>query len=422
MANVRERSGTPTSDDFDGSDGSPIVLDTLNKIAYAMDVSNSVFPIGNGLTNINISAGSTSNNLSKVVFSNLNGVTFGLNGSTVTASVNTAGGGLTNINVSAGTTSNNLSALTFANSNGITFGINASSITAEHNGLTTAMASNAGSNFMGLNSAITQNGVSMTANSSGLSLNFPAFLTTAAQSNHSHGNPTLALTNLSGTTASASNGLTISLAAAAPGGGSAVSGSWHEINGGDQGTAALWNNATYSNRPIFVPFKMQEAITAVNSICIYVSRNSGSNAVATLFAGIYTIANATSMNLVSSTSFNISLTTSAQFSGIRGLYFSGLGALSLSPGQYVLGLMASMSATNLWGMNAVGNNSLALAGHLLPGTNSTAATASETRLMPFAGVFNATSGGLPAAVGTASISGGAGENSPKIYAILKAIA
>jgi hypothetical protein len=39
------------------------------------------------------------------------------------------------------------------------------------------------------------------------------FLTTAANSTHSHGNPTLALTNLTGTTASASNGLTISLSA-----------------------------------------------------------------------------------------------------------------------------------------------------------------------------------------------------------------
>jgi hypothetical protein len=53
----------------------------------------------------------------------------------------------------------------------------------------------------------------MTANSSGLSLNFPAFLTTAAQSGHSHGNPTLALTNITGTTASNSAGLTLSLSA-----------------------------------------------------------------------------------------------------------------------------------------------------------------------------------------------------------------
>ena len=89
--------------------------------------------------------------------------------------------------------------------------------------LTTARASN---DAIGLNSALTANGVSVTANSSGLSLNFPAFLTTAAQVSHSHGNPTLALTNLTGTTASASNGFTLSLSAAAGGGVTpAVSGS-----------------------------------------------------------------------------------------------------------------------------------------------------------------------------------------------------
>lgn len=81
------------------------------------------------------------------------------------------------------------------------------------NYITTARASN---DAIGLNSALTANGVSVTANSSGLSLNFPAFLTTAALSNHSHGNPTLALTNISGTTASNSAGLTLSLSAADP--------------------------------------------------------------------------------------------------------------------------------------------------------------------------------------------------------------
>jgi len=42
------------------------------------------------------------------------------------------------------------------------------------------------------------------------------YLTTAAPSNHSHGNPTLNLTNLSGSTDSASNGLTLSLSAGLP--------------------------------------------------------------------------------------------------------------------------------------------------------------------------------------------------------------
>jgi hypothetical protein len=52
-----------------------------------------------------------------------------------------------------------------------------------------------------------------------------AYLTTAAQSDHSHGNPTLALTNINGTTASASNGLTLSLSAVGGGGGPAIKGS-----------------------------------------------------------------------------------------------------------------------------------------------------------------------------------------------------
>lgn len=50
-----------------------------------------------------------------------------------------------------------------------------------------------------------------------------AYLTTAAQVSHSHGNPTLALTGLNGTTASGSNGLTLSLSANAGGGGVALS-------------------------------------------------------------------------------------------------------------------------------------------------------------------------------------------------------
>jgi hypothetical protein len=202
-----------------------------------------------------MSAGTTSGSLSNVVFGDSNGVSFGLNGSTITASHNgltTAAQSnhshgnptlaLTNLNGTTASASNGLtlslsaaaqtvqpvavsgqngsyafSTLSFSNANGISFGTSAgSAITASHNALTTARASN---DAIGLNTALTANGVAWTVNSSGLSLNVPAFLTTAAQSDHSHGNPTLALTNLSGTTASNSAGLTLSLSAAAPGGG-----------------------------------------------------------------------------------------------------------------------------------------------------------------------------------------------------------
>ena len=116
------------------------------------------------------------------------------------------------------------------NTSGVSVSIPAFLTTAQAPGayLTTARASN---DAIGLNSALTANGVSVTANSSGLSLNFPAFLTTAAQSGHSHGNPTLALTNLTGTTASASNGFTLSLSAASPGGGAFAAGASTDANG-----------------------------------------------------------------------------------------------------------------------------------------------------------------------------------------------
>lgn len=95
---------------------------------------------------------------------------------------------ISNINVSGGTTSSNMSAINFVNSNGVSWSLDtaskvyatvATNYQSQGAYLTTAMASNRGSDFMGTNTALTANGVSMTANSSGLSLNFPAFLTTA---------------------------------------------------------------------------------------------------------------------------------------------------------------------------------------------------------------------------------------------------
>lgn len=106
-------------------------------------------------------------------------MTVNSNGVNLSLSAAAPGGGAA-INVSAGTTSGNLQTVQFNNANGVSFGLNGSTLTASHNGLTTG-----------------------------------------ALSDHSHGNPSLALTNLSGTTASNSAGFTLSLSAAAPGGGAA---------------------------------------------------------------------------------------------------------------------------------------------------------------------------------------------------------
>ena len=75
------------------------------------------------LSNVNLSAGTTSNNLSAFVFSNSNRVSFGLNGSTITAQHA--------LNFSAGTTSQNVSdQIVFSNSNNVSFGLNGSTVTA----------------------------------------------------------------------------------------------------------------------------------------------------------------------------------------------------------------------------------------------------------------------------------------------------
>ncbi len=109
-----------------------IVFSNGNGVTFGQNgstITASVNAGGGGLTNINLSAGTTSNNLSNFVLSNSNGVSFGLNGSTITASHN----GLSNLNLSAGTTSNNLSNIVFSNSNGVSFGLNGSTMTASVN-------------------------------------------------------------------------------------------------------------------------------------------------------------------------------------------------------------------------------------------------------------------------------------------------
>lgn len=436
---------------FAGTNASGTIASNGISVSVGPYITTAMLSNAVTLSNVRVSAGTTSNLLSAITFADSNGVSWGLNAGTLTATVKTdylttaalsnhshgnpqlnltnlsgttasnsagftlslsaaapgAGGGIA---AAAGTQTGTSGTVLWENSNGITFGMSGSTrVTASHNGLTTARASN---DAVGLATALTAGPLAWTVNSAGISLNADSAAGTSSG---------FAGANISGSITHNTAGINLSLSVAAPGGGADKSASWHVINEGGWSTAGIWNNATYSNRPFFVPFKMGEALTAVNSIAMYVSRTGGTSVLATLHAGFYTIANATSMNLLSSTSFAISLTTSAQFSGIRRIQWTGLGALSLSPGQYVLGLLASVAGTASWGMNMIGTGTVELAGILHPGTNSTAATASGTRLMPFQGVWNATSAALPAAVGTASISGGALVNSPSPIVIVKAI-
>lgn len=139
--------------------------------------------------------------------------------------------------IAAGTqTAGTTGTVKFADSNGITFGMsNSTQVTADFGWyLSAGTTENASAKSLRF---IDSNGISFGL--SPLSRITASVRTDYASSDHSHGNPTLALTNLTGTTASASNGLTISLSAAAPGGGGgsqSIGMSTQTAGGGTAGT------------------------------------------------------------------------------------------------------------------------------------------------------------------------------------------
>src|SRR3990167_2483632 len=71
----------------------------------------------------------------------------------------------------------------FSNVNGVSFGLSGSAITASHNALTTAMASNRGSDFVQATAAFAGTSSSGTIASNGISVSIGPYITTAMLSN-----------------------------------------------------------------------------------------------------------------------------------------------------------------------------------------------------------------------------------------------
>ena len=177
------------------------------------------------LANIKVSAGTLSSNRSDVTFGDSNGVSWGLNtngvitatvatnyqssGAYLTTAMQSNAATISNIKVSAGTLSANRSDITFSDSNGISWGLNTNGVVTatvatnyQSSGayLTTAALSQDSSKYAGTNAAIT--GGSITVNTSGVSVNLPAYLTTARASTDAIGLNT-AQTNVTWTVNSA---------------------------------------------------------------------------------------------------------------------------------------------------------------------------------------------------------------------------
>jgi hypothetical protein len=148
-----------------------------NSNGVSFGLSNGVFTAsavgGGGGAAITLSDPATSLVASQIAFTNLNGLTMGLSTTTggkatVTASytVPSIVGLISAINVSAGANSSNVSAVVFSNANGVSFGLNGQTVTASHNGLTSqsnqAFSAGGGSSAFQTLGFSDMNGVSFT--------------------------------------------------------------------------------------------------------------------------------------------------------------------------------------------------------------------------------------------------------------------
>jgi hypothetical protein len=267
---------------------------------------------GTLLSNINVSAGTTSNNLSAVTLSNSNNVSFGLNGSTVTATA-TVASTQGSINLSAGTTSNLASAFVFSNSNNVSFGLNGSTVTA-----TATVASTQGS--INLSAGTTSNLAS-------------AF------------------------TFSNKNGVSFGLNASTV---TAVYGGFSNWQNGAPITSFNSSNGFMSLQPIVVPYAMTVTrLIFLASLSVGTS-SSGSSGAISLNVGLYTLAGGTSgtMNLASSASSQLSWTSGGPFSSSSAIGYQQMTvSWVLTPGPYLFGMaIASSNVTqtvNLYGTASI---------------------------------------------------------------------
>lgn len=285
----------------------------------------------------------------------------GYSGGSVVISVPSGGGAGDGVNIlAAGTqTANTTGSVLFQDSNGVTFGMNNSSR------ITATVATN------------------------------------YAASNHSHGNPTLNLTNLSGTTASASNGFTLSLSAAAAAGASTASGYAPYADHGY--IVGAIGQATLNIDPeLFPNFQFDRVLFQINNTN---SSNSSGSHTLSFWLGLYT-KNASTLSLASSTSTSIALTHSGTagsyslYSGLR--HFSVPWTATVTQGEYWVGFVSrttSGGANGSYSNLLISNPATNFVGFFSSAHNTT------MQMTLGQGVYSATTSGIPNSIAFSQIRG-----------------
>lgn len=293
-------------------------------------------PNGNGtlLSNINVSAGTTSSNVSALTFANANGITFGFDGSNVTASA--AAGAQGSIGFSAGTLAETLSAITFGNANGVSFGLAASTMTASVATSLTNINVSAGTTSNNL-SAVTF------ANSNGISFGLAGSVVTAklgGMSSWSNGGPVTA------------------------------------ISGGVK---------TLFFQPVVIPYNL----TVTNLLWLASQTNVATNSSGGLSvsAALYSLNGGTALSLASSGSTNLTWTSGAALSSNTGINYQqmSLNSWAVTPGAYLFA----------WWVSTQNSASMSYYGPAAQPAISSGQVAAMTNLM-LDGYYSATTNALPA--------------------------
>ena len=308
---------------------------THNSAGFSLQLSAGAG--GGGIAN---AAGTQTATSGTVVFSNSNGISFGMsNSSVVTASytVPSTAGLLSAVNVSAGTTSQNLSAFTLSNSNGLAFGLNGSVVTGSYTVPTQSQQPMAAS---GSNGSFTANTLSF-SNANGVSFGTSAgsaitasYTVPTVTQYFSATNTTFNGANISGSMTLNTNGLNLSMSVAAPGGGAAVTAS--ASNGSF--TAGLLafsngNNVTFgtSAGSIITASVAAPGAAAENNWVNLLGANTAGNTTASGstigYSGINLTLSGTNGSVV-----NISAPATSSLVGFRGLTVSTAGStISVGP-------------------------------------------------------------------------------------------
>jgi hypothetical protein len=308
----------------------------------------------------NSTGGTATASGNSVTFGNSNNVSFYVTNGSVVANVTMPPGSGDGWNpiAAGGSTGNSTQSIVFGNANGVSFSLNGSTITASHNGITTG-----------------------------------------ALSDHSHGNPTLALTNLSGTTASASNGFTLSLSAADPGGGAGVTQSrYYPFHGNGPFTTVAQSNGTvflhHTIPPVNASFSKAESYI---SIGVGTTTSGTRRCDMTVMMGIYTYNNSTlSLYASGSQTYQVSNTSNATAShaGIRVLSVPISGMFSAGV-PYVIAHMVRTSNLTSVTLGPIFATGITAAGAIDFGATS---NASIQQWFPGQGCYATSSGSMPQSI------------------------